>query len=64
MNFEAGRTVGRDRLVPAPLIAGWLFGTAFACGKTWLEVCRGRLPFLDSNVDSEKQTHGIKHTVD
>lgn len=60
VNFEAGRTAVRARFVAAPLVAGWLFGTAFACGKTWLEVCRGRLLFLDSNVDSEKQTPGIK----
>lgn len=60
VNLEAGRTVVRARFVAAPLVAGWLFGTAFACGRTWLEVCRGRLLFLDSNVDSEKQTPGIK----
>lgn len=60
VNLEAGRTAGRVRLVVAPLAAGWLFGTAFACGKTWLEVGRGRLLFLVSNVDSEKQTLGMK----
>lgn len=60
VNLEAGRTVVRARFVAAPLAAGWLFGTAFACGRTWLEVCWGRLLFLDSNVDSEKQTPGIK----
>lgn len=51
VNLEAGRTVVRERFVAAPLVAGWLFGTAFAC-----EVCRGRLLFLDSSVDSEKHT--------
>lgn len=60
VNLEAGRTAGRARFVAAPLAAGWLFGTAFACGKTWLDVGRGRLLFLVSNVDSEKQTPGMK----
>lgn len=58
MDFPAGRTVVRVRLVAPLLGAGWLFGTAFACGRAWLEVCR--LLFLDSNVVSEKQTPGIK----